>query len=222
MPASFTTIDFGGIVEQFPGRGVVLGGDYWDESGAISLTHRGETEGVIRLTPSSDLIHVRIPELTGQAPLRSWERNGEPTVTIPIFLADPEAHEWFTPTGVGSAGSSRPEPVLYRTLAIIPEDVLWDEATRSYSTLTFDGVEWTINATPPTERQQSLLDQTLWLWKIFPERAPVSFGVADEGRQLQEVTIHVSYDQTKPERNRLYSFGRHLVAAGINLEGAGS
>jgi hypothetical protein len=224
--STFTILDFDGIVEQFAGRGVVFGRPYWDGSepiegsGASALVHLADTEGKIVLTPNETYGHIRMDEQRGGAKLRTWVKGQEPSIALPVFLADPAAREFFTPRGTASAGFKRWRPPLYKTLVLAPEDLMWDEVTGTYRDLvhTGNGV-FTIGGSAPTTRQELMIEKIVYLWKCYSESAPLSFGTEQDGREMETVTLQVCPDLSKPDGHELYTWGRDLASSTIDIEG---
>jgi hypothetical protein len=195
------------------GRAVVFRSDYWDGATALSLDHLGDTEGDIRLVPNDSYVHLTAPELTGPAKLESYIEGEDPTVEIPLFLADPALRAVISPTGTAGAGHSRRRKVAKHTLVLFPEE-LFAEANGEYGDLSYtDANGWRLGGDALTDEQERLLGLSVWLWRGYFTRAPIPFRHADGGKALDTVTFQAMLDSSKPEGNMLYTIGDPAAAA---------
>src|SRR5262245_21163836 len=167
--SNLTLQDVSGIIASY-GRGVVFYANKWvPADGVLTLTQLGVTEGDIVVTPNSQVAGLTLPELTGPA-VHEMDYQGEnPTVEIPLYLADPDLIGIVSPSGSKHAGRSRRGPVKEYTLLVIPESIFLQadcEGIVSDYTVAFDGSGvWTVNSLPLDTEQQRLLDASFWLWR---------------------------------------------------------
>lgn len=213
MPASVFTPTTPTIGDLSIGRGIVFRGAYWDTTGALSLTHLGETQGDIVITPGDAIETLTTPELTGEAARLAYVKNGATTAVIPMFIGNPEDRALMSPTGNASGGYSRRRPVVYQTVAIFPEELLLNPTTGEYEALekTAAGA-FTVGGEALTADQTRLLGQTIWLWKVFPSRAPITLKDGEGGRSIEAITLTAVLDTTKPEGHMLYTIGDPTTA----------
>lgn len=207
MPPTFTLLNLATVLRQI-GRGVVFYSPYWTGLADIALTHLGDTEGDIVLTPNDSFVHLTTPELTGGAKHKSYVEGSAPSLTLPIYIADPALRAIISPTGAGSAGYSRRHPVTEYTLAVFPEELFFDAATdKLYEPLVYNASAWTAGGVALTAAQTALLGQAVWLWRGYFARPPVTFRHGDAGKAIETATFELMQDSTKPEGHQLYTIG---------------
>ena len=194
------------------GRGSVFYGDQWDGTGAIELTHLGDTEGEISMERNDEYSDMRLPELTGPAVHDRFYSGEDPQVTIPLYLADPSLRAIISPTGSASAGYERRRRVKEYTLWIVPEEFLFDAALNAgdggYGTVTIapTGI-WQVGGVALTARAQELLGLGVWLWRGHFQMPNFAFRHEDAGKAVDPVTFQVMQDLSKPDGHQLYTLG---------------
>ena len=208
------------------GRGVVFRGDKWvPADGPLVLTQLGFTEGDIVITPNGATAGLTIPELTGPA-VHEFDYLGEnPTVEIPLYLADPALIAICSPSGSAHAGRSRRGPVAEHTLMVMPEGIFLTVNSEGIvddtHTVAFDGSGvWTFDGSPLTAEQQILLDASFWMWRSVFNRPVRRFrgGAGDEKKNIEQVGLVAMHHPNLPEGHHIYTSGDPF-AAGIDLNG---
>ncbi len=202
------------------GRGVVFyAPTAWDALTDLALTHLGDTEGDISVAMNESYVHLTTPELTGAAKHKSYVEGEDPVVTLPLYMADPALRAIITPTGNASGGYGRRRPVVERTVVIFPEELFFDAATDSYLPLGYTGEPgvWTVGGAPLTAEQQRLLGLSMWFWRGYFSRPPVTFKHADAGKSLETATFQVMPNAALPDGERLYTLGDPSMK-NINIE----
>jgi hypothetical protein len=193
------------------GRGRVLWCDWWDGTADLVLAHLADTEGDVKLDPKSEIETLKVTELFGSATLEAWEKGGDPELSLSLFLADPALRPILTPTGgTGGAGNLRRKPVKYRTLVVLPEEIFVKADGTMGTALTFakaGGGVWKLDGVAFTAEQTRLLDLSLWIWRCFFMRPPVTFKTGDGDKAVDSVSIAVCQDVTKPDGQQLYTRG---------------
>lgn len=200
------------------GRGVVFRGVRWDpgEGSPIVLAHLGDTEGDIAFTPNSEVAGFTLPELTGPAMHEGTYTGENPTLELPLFLADPALLPTVSPKGSAHAGRSARTAVAEHVLVIFPEALFGE----SRAQLTVTAGAWTLGGVPLTAAQLALLDTALWLWRGFFNRPPRRWlgGPGDASKNIESVSFQVMHHPGMPEGHKLYTVGDPHDYA-IDLEG---
>lgn len=217
MSTNLSLLNLADVLRTY-GRGVVFRGPRWDpDSGApIVLSHLGDTEGDIAFAPNAEVAGFTLPELTGPAMHEATYTGENPTLEIPIYLADPALLATVSPKGSGSAGrSSRTTPVEH-VLAIFPEALFGENR----EALVHNAGDWTLGGVPLTAAQLALLDTALWLWRGFFNRPPRRWlgGAGDASKNIESISFQVMHHGGMPEGHKLYTLG-DPNEAGIDLEG---
>lgn len=203
------------------GRAVVFRADAWSGTGSLALTHLGDTEGDITVAANESYVHATYPELTGPAKHESYVEGEDPVITIPLFVADPAVRAILSPTGNAGGGYSRRRRVKEHTLVLFPEELFYDEATDKFAPISFTGGAWKVGGQPLTSEQERLLGLSMWFWRGFFTRPPVSFRHTDAGKAVDSVSFQVMQAKLPaavlPEGERLYTLG-DPADAGIDIE----
>lgn len=217
MPSNLDLLDLAEVLRTF-GRGVVFRGVRWDpETGApIALTHLGDTEGDIAFTPNGEVAGLTLPELTGPAMHEGTYTGENPSLEIPIFLADPALLSVVSPKGSAHAGRSARTAVAEHTLLILPEALFGE----SRAQLAHNAGAWTLGGVALTAAQLALLDTALWLWRGFFNRPPRRWlgGAGDASKNIESISFQVMHHPQMPEGHKLYTVG-DPNDYGIDLEG---
>jgi hypothetical protein len=224
MATNFNLADVSAIVASF-GRGVVFRASKWvPSSGALVMSQLGTTEGDITITPNAATAGLTIPELTGPA-MHDMDYLGEnPTVEIPLYLADPALIALVSPSGSAHAGRSRRGPVAEHTLAIFPEALFLvndDQGIVHDHTVSFDGAGvWEFNGEALDAEKASLLDASFWLWRCVFNRPPRRFrgGAGDDKKNIETVSTQAMHHPDLPEGHHIYTTGDPFLA-GVDLNG---
>lgn len=210
MP-SYALRDLNQIVRSW-GRGVVFYADRWSLSQPLALTHLGDTEGDIVVNTNPDLQHLTVPELTGPASHDADYMGENPTIDMPLYVADPDMLAILSPSGSAHAGRSRRSPVVERTIAIFPEQLFLilgvDGIYRDF-TLDFDGTTWTLNSIPLDAAKLALLDVAFWGWRAIFNRPNRTFhgGGGDAKKNIETVQVTLMHHPAMPEGHHLYTTG---------------
>lgn len=222
--SNLNLLDVSSILATY-GRGVVFYADKWDPAtGALTLLQLGITEGDIVVTPNSSVAGLTIPELTGPA-VHELDYLGEnPTIEMPLYLADPALIAICSPSGSAHAGRSRRGPVHEYTLLVIPEALFLaadgDGIVTDY-TVAFDGAgAWTANGVALTDEQTRLLNVSFWLWRAVFNRPTRRFrgGAGDDKKNIETVSVQTMHHPDMPEGHHIYTTGDPFEFA-IDLNG---
>lgn len=202
------------------GRAVVFYDDHWTGTRAINLRHLGDTEGEIVPNFNESFTHQTFEELTGDAKHESYVAGEDPSVEIPLFVADPALRAILSPTGNASGGYSRRRPTKKRTLVLIPEEMFYSGDTDTYAEIGYTKAGgWTLDDKPLDEVQRELLGQSIWFWRGYFSKPPIPYRHAEGGKAVQSVTFQAMHDKTKPEGNKLYTLGDPTrESVGIELD----
>ncbi len=223
--SNLNLMDVAGLIATY-GRGVVFRGNGWvPADGALTMSQLGVTEGDIVVTPNSATAGLTIPELTGPA-VHDFDYLGEnPTVDIPLYLADPALIAVCSPSGSAHAGRSRRGPVRTHTLFVVPEAMFLSTNSEGIvddtHTVAFDGSgNWTFDGVALTTEQQRLLDASFWLWKAVFNRPVRRFrgGAGDDKKNIETVSLVAMHHPDLPEGHHIYTSGDPF-AFGIDLNG---
>lgn len=216
MASTFTLTDIQSILRAI-GRGVVFQAEYWDGTSPLALTHLGDTEGPIQFNPNGQMSYLT-SEVTGPAKLQARFDGEDPTLEIPLVLADPDVRAIVNPFGTVSGGRSRGGPPVEHTLVIFPESLFI--GTDGVAALSYtSGTGWTLGGEQLSAAQQEQLGNSLWLWRCVFSKPPMTFqrGDGEIAKEIQTVSVGVLYDDTKPEDHKLYTVG-DPQAASINID----
>lgn len=222
--SNLNLMDVSGLIASY-GRGVVFYAPKWvPADGALAMTQLGVTEGDITITPNGSTAGLTIPELTGPA-VHEMDYLGEnPTVEIPLYLADPALIAIVSPSGSAHAGRSRRGPVKEYTLAIFPEALFLvddNEGIVHEHTVAFDGAgAWTFNGVALDADRQRLLDASLWMWRVVFNRPTRRFrgGAGDDKKNIETVSTQSMHHPDLPEGHHIYTTGDPF-ASDIDLNG---
>lgn len=207
------------------GRGVVFyAPTRWNPQlgDPLALTHLGDTEGDITVNLATETKGLTTPELTGPA-MHEVDIMGEnPTVEIPLYLADPDLWAIISPNGSANGGTSRRVSVQERTLVVFPE-ALYLKATGGVNEakeLSYAGGNWTLDGVALDAAQLLMLDQSMWFWRGFFTRTPrrLRGGGGDDGKNIDTATFQVMVHPDMPEGHQLWTTGDPW-ASSIDLDG---
>lgn len=197
------------------GRGVVFRSNKWvPNDGPLVLTQLGVTEGDIVVNPNSSVAGMTFPELTGPAKHEMDYLGEDPTIEIPLYLADPALIAIVSPSGSAHAGRSRRGPVREHTIFVVPEALFLsanDEGiVDDTHTISFDGAgAWTVDGNPLTTEQERLLGASFWLWRAVFNRPTRRFrgGAGDEKKNIETVSLLAMHHPDLPEGHHIYTTG---------------
>jgi hypothetical protein len=66
---------------------------------------------------------------------------------------------------------------------------------------------WKLDGVDLTADQLALLDMSVWAWRCHFVRPPIKFTQADGDKTVDQVTVQIMHDATKPEGEMLYTRG---------------
>ena len=198
---------------------------YWDETADLQLDHLADTEGDIAVNPNDAYSHLMVPELTGPAKHVSYVDGEDPTIEVPVWLADPLLRAIVAPTANASGGYQRRRPVRYHTLVFFPEQMFYDTPDDAFRTIRYTTADgWEISDGAPTPafaafstEQTRLLGLSLWAWRAYFSKPPLTFRHGDGGKSIDTITIQICQDSNKPDGHQLYTVG-DPADAGIVLD----
>lgn len=190
----------------------------WDGASPLNLTHLGDTEGDINLVANGTVANLTLPEISGDAIYEATYTGENPQAQIPLFLADPDLLPIVSPINQAGAGHVRVRDVSERTLVMFPEALFRDAGDPpAYGTLAFSGGVWTLDGSPLTDAQETLLALSVWLWRGYFERPDRMFlgGHGDDGKNIVTVNFNVMMHPSLPDGQRLYTVGD---PAGVSVD----
>lgn len=215
---NYSLLDLEALLRKY-GRGVLFyahdGDDNsvgdpirWDAASALYLAHLGDTEGDIVFEPNQSVATLTLPEIAGEAIFDATYTGENPQLQVPLFLADPDILPIVSPTGRKGGGHIRVRDVAERTVVLFPE-TLFRKADETYATLAYSGGSWTLDGSPLTAENQTLLDLSVWFWRGYFERPARSFlgGHGDDGKNIQTVNFNAMMHPDMPDGERLYTVG---------------
>ena len=197
------------------GKAAVIQADVaWDFDSDLhaNLTQLGFTEGEVSVEFNESFNALTLPEYTGDAPHagRRFVQGEAPVVTVPTLLADPALRAKMSPTGSASGGRRRQQPVVSRTLVLIPEELfldLSDPEAQDVVSLVPTGSGWTLGGEPLTTEQERQLGQSVWFWSGSWTKPPMTYRHEDGGKDVTEGEFTVEYQVLAPNGHRLYTIG---------------
>lgn len=221
MP-NYNLLDLTTVLRRL-GRGVALYAPRWDRATPLALTHLGDTEGDIVIATNAEVAALTLPELSGPAAIEADYTGENPTVELPLFLADPALLSIVSPIGGKNAGATRRRAVDEFTLVIMPEALFLKnnvDGAPERKQLSFTGGEWKLDNVALTAEQTEMLGQSTWLWRGYFNRPPRSFrgGAGDASKAIETVSFQVMQHPGMPEGNMLYTIGDPADSE-INLDG---
>lgn len=221
MP-EYNLIDLAALLRSY-GRGVVFYAPRWDRTTPLVLTHLGDTEGDIVINTNPEVAALTLPELTGPAAHEVDYMGENPTIEMPLFLAEPSLLAIVSPVGSAHAGRSRRGKVREYTIVIFPEALFLKDNAEGIAqrvSLEFADGAWTLDGVALTPAQQELLDVSFWLWRAYFNRAPRRFlgGAGDARKNIETVSVQGMHHPEMPEGNALYTTG-DPAEEDINIEG---
>ena len=198
----------------------------WDNASELTMFQLGLTEGDIAINFNSNVANLTLPEISGDAPYEGTSLGDNPSITFPLFLADPDLLPILSPRASAGGGFSRRLDVVEHTLVVIPEEV-WEVISgtppvATYDgTLTYTGTEWQLDGEALSSAKQSLLGMSFWGWRGYFERPNRSFrgGAGDDGKNIEEVTFQLMFHPDMPEGHKLFTQGDPNAVSGINTSG---
>jgi hypothetical protein len=194
------------------GKAAVFYAPAWDFDSDLHavMAFLGFTEGEVTATFNETYNQLTLPEYTGDAPHKEYVQGEAPELDLPMFAADPAIRQILSPTGSGSGGRRRQQPVTAYTVALIPEELFLDPTDPDLQTdlpLTPTGSGWELGGTALTEDQQELLDQGAWFWRVRFAKPDLLYQHEDGGKVVVSVTGSVLYQVAAPNGHRLYTLG---------------
>lgn len=198
----------------------------WVQADELFLRRLCETHGVIEQTPNTAMQNLTAPELTGEAPLKSYAQGEAPVLTVPMFNGNPDLRKVCSETYNASAGYPHQIPVRQHTVVIMPQQLFFNAAAdpAKYDlVLDPNGGAWTMTAplgspVALTTEQTRLLGLSVWIWKAHWRKAAIQFAHDDGGRAVGSSDLVMMIDEDMPEGHQLYTVG-DPYDAGIDIEG---
>lgn len=194
------------------GKAAVFYAPVWDWASNLhtEMAFLGFTEGEVTVAFNETYNSLMLPEYTGDAPHKQYVQGEAPEITLPMFAADPEIRQILSPTGSGSGGRRRQQPVRAYSVALIPEELFLDPDDPDAQTdlpLVPSGSGWTLGGSALTADQQELLDQSAFFWRVRFGKPNLLYRHEDGGKVVVEVTGSVLYQVLAPNGHRLYTLG---------------
>ncbi len=200
------------------GRGVVFYsvGAYGGTGTDLTLVHLGDTEGEIKIDPNPEYQALTTPELTGPIPHEKYLQGIAPTLTIPLFSADPLLDAIVTPTvqatGSQGGGFDRRQAVTEYALVIFPE-ALFIESAIAVAVEYTTAADWKVGADIATAAQLAILDKAIFFWRGHFDPMVPKYTHEDGGKEIQEVTFHAMHNESMQQGHYIYTKGRPDQAA---------
>lgn len=172
-------------------------GDPFTASGMSALP----TEGQINASSPQNLNRLTAPELTGDVAHDAVVTPGQTTITVPVIYTGAAQLASLSAHGSASEGYSSPKSPTYTSLLLVP---LKEMSTAAPPTLAYDGTTWT-PAAPAN---------SIWFWKVVPQRPDLSMAFENGGKVILPVTFEAFFDADRPEGHKLFTVG-DPIAHGI-------
>lgn len=209
------------LTEVATGKGAVFQANKWDFDSNLwtGLTHLGFTEGEISVNFNETFNTLTTPEYTGDAPRKRTVQGEAPVATVPLYLARPELRADVSPTGGASGGRVRQQPVVQKTLVIIPEELfldLSDPEAQEVLELEPTGTGWTLGGVALTDEQERLLGQSIWFWAGHWTKPALMYRDEEGGKQLADCEFTSMFADEAPNAHKLYTIG-DPYDAGIDI-----
>lgn len=150
----------------------------WNEGEAFNPVALGDTEGEVSVQANETIRRLTLPEIGGDAVFEARMRGGNPVLTAPLFLADPEMRRLISPTSTSVIGRVGEVPVTEWSLWILPR-ALFTLADGDTGTLRYnaddwelgDGTDWEVL----TANQARLLGSSIFIPAGFWTRPPITW-----------------------------------------------
>lgn len=202
---SLTAID---LASAAIGRAAVFTANYWAGSTDLALTHLGYTEGNIQVAANTEFSNLTLPELTGPAPLKAYQKGEAPVLGFSVLCGTQALAALFSPTAAGSSGYKRWREVTYKTLVLFPEDLfIAANAEKALAFTKGSPGAWTIGGVAASAAQLAKIDLSMWFWKGYFTRVAPSFNPEDGGKAMQAIEFHAVQDLTKPDGHQIWTLG---------------
>ena len=171
-----TTFSISALCDQVKalGRAALFYSDWWDETGDLTLTYLGDTEGEVTVEGTEVMSMLTAPEQSGEVPLEVHVTNPALEVSLPLYVADPDLLDVLSPVGSRHMGNDRQVEATYYTLALIPERLLVQSGQRQDLVYESAG-SWTLGGVALTAAKVAILDQAfsrLRFWMMILESGP--------------------------------------------------
>jgi len=191
----------------------------WDGTTALQLAPISDTEGEIVRNPNADIATLTLPELSGTAVHEATAVGGNPTLSVPLFLADPDLLAILSETGLAGMGHFRVRDVSGVTIVIFPE-ALFRKDDGTYAQLSFTGGTWLLDGGALGAARTTLLGHSTWFWNAYIMRPEFSFrgGHGDDAKNIETVEIRGMFHSGMPDGQRIFTIGDPTLV-GIDLEG---
>jgi hypothetical protein len=172
----------------------------WSGTTDLHLKHLGHTEGAVRFDANDQIAGLQLPEVYGPGNVKAFVVGAEPTLTAPLFLADPARRDMINPTGDGKIGLPGRRPVKEMTLVAFPQALFFNAATGRHDAKVqyITGTGWRKSATAGadsfaalTADETRLLGLSIWLWNGYWSRPSVSYEATVDNvvKNLEESTF---------------------------------
>lgn len=187
----------------------------WDPADPLNLAHLGDTEGEIVFTPNSTTAGLTLPEISGEAQYEATATGENPTLEVPLFLADPALFPVISPTGTAGGGFGRVAPVDERTIVVFPERLFKKPGgpATGYGPLEQTGGVWELDGVALAGDQIRLLGLSIWFWRCYVSAKPRQRflgGHGDAAKNIETGTFTALMHADMPDGERLYTRGNPL------------
>jgi hypothetical protein len=184
------------------GKAVILYADKWSGAADLALAHLGHTEGAVTFESNDQIAGLQLPEVYGPGNVKAFVVGAAPTLTAPLFLADPALRTIINPTGDGKIGLPGRRPVKEYTLAILPQALWYNAVTgKMDATLQYEaGTGWRKSAVAAGDPasfaalstdETRLLGLSIWMWSGYWSRPSVTFEATVDNvvKNIEEATF---------------------------------
>jgi hypothetical protein len=153
----------------------------WNVGDTFNPVALGDTEGEVQVQANETIRTLTLPEIGGDAVFEARMRGGNPVLTAPLFLADPDLRRLIGPVATGVIGRVGEVPVTEWSLWVLPRG-LFTRADGSTGVLRYDdvGSVWQVGDGAAswdalTATQTRLLGQSIFIPAGFWTRPPVTY-----------------------------------------------
>lgn len=206
--SSYSLTDLTAAVRAI-GRGAVFYGTgaFAGSGNDLSLTHLGDTEGMIEPNVEYALSQLTAPELHGDAPIEVTAAGPAFDLSFDLWAAAKATQDIIQPVAGAPGGTNRPRSVTEYTLAVFPEALFIEDNVEVAVAYTTAG-GWTVGGDAASAAQLALIDNSLWIWRgFFPTAATPAYQHDDGGKRLLSVTFRAMVNTDMPDGNVIYTRG---------------
>lgn len=158
-------------------------GDPFTANGLTALP----TEGEISVSAPQNMNTLTATELTGEVAHDAFVTPGQITVTVPVIYTGAAQLAALSAHGSASEGYSSPQRPTYTSLVLIP--LIEMDTSVDPPTISYDAAA----VSPATPWDPAAPTNSLWFWKVVPQRPDLSMAFDNGGKIILPVTFTAFY-----------------------------